>query len=337
MTVSHLIHTVSPNVRGKEILAKATRATFLSLLAISGLLLFCSDETGGSLRSFHGDTTEGDNYLAGRRLGAALFGRGPCSAAIGNVKFLDEKRLLFSTKENLLGEGDLRTFAINYKRISADSNPEYGSAYPWIFVEDSNPDELLFVECGGTTKSDLFSFSTADKKLFPSVRRCIKYFIDYKKDPSIVLEIPNLVKTESDVMVAGYLIEFVAGGGVLEHPDYMVLVLTQLLESEKVRDVAMVDIDRQLGMLLSGSFVFPISEQTRENGLRNLISSASSGKRFALSAIVILARIADEGRVDLKSYISVSDKVQLLQNLDAIPLDRLPKVRRAKLQALLVT
>ncbi len=279
-------------------------------------------------------------YFVGRKVAFSLRGQwGKCSMLIGTIREISDSQITFSIKERLLGRKlDKDTIELSYRKTPLDFDFRYGVFSSWVFIDAENVkegNELLFFLCEGNGESRRYAFSTTDKSLFPSIRKSVLHFMSYKQNPEILLEIPGMVKASSDMTFIGYLVEFVSGAGAITYSDYTVLVLSQLLENDKLPDVSMSDITYQLWNLVGGSFVFPITSSTRDTALKNIVKVASSNKKFAGQAVIILVRIADKNTVDLKPYLNQQTKIILLEKLQTLSEKRISQTEREKFAKLL--
>jgi hypothetical protein len=274
-------------------------------------------------------------FLIGEK--AAILLRQGCSVLQGTINQVSGSKVNFLLQEKLSGEKyDVESIELNYKKPRPAVGLPSISDSPWRFAEVKEGIELIVFHCRAKSPVSQYSFITSDKSLFQGIKKSVRHYLSYKKNPAVILEIPNLVKDENDSTFIGYLFSFVAEGGAIQHSDNTALVLSQLLASDKIPEVDMGSVRFQLSTLISSDFVFPITQETRAAVLKNLINVGGSNKKLAREAIIILCRISDAGRINLSPYLSPENKNKLLRKLQTLSTDQLSFEARKKFQSLLM-
>lgn len=275
-------------------------------------------------------------YLVGREIGLSLKGDS-CSVLAGNIQEVDGSKVIFSIKERLINKKmDTDTLVIT----ETESRPieHYLDKYsPKLTVDFRKDNELIVFHCGTQNQPKEYSFITSDKNLFPGIRKVVAHYNQYKQNPEILLDVPNLVRNSNDLIFLGYIVEFLSTGGALEHSDYTVLVLTQLMENDKIPEDGMGFTSLKLKSLIAGDWLLPITPATRDAALKKLIKLGSSDKKLAGQAIKILARIVNKDTIDLRPYlINKQNRMQLYENLQTIPTRGFSPREREKFERLLL-
>ncbi len=271
-----------------------------------------------------------------------------CFVLQGTIEDADDSRVNFLIQEKILGGDDEpESIELEYVKSPTKISEGFLNSSPWRFAKIKKGNELLVFRCRGR-KSESgyyprkfakeYPFITSDRKLISGIKKSVEHFVSFKKNPGVILEIPELIKSENDLTFIGYLFSFIAEGGAIQQSDNTALLLSQLLESDKIPDnVSLIAARSQLIGLVSGSnWVFPISQATRETVIKNLISTGGSDKKLAMQAIIVLSVIVNEERLDLTPYLNPDNKNLLLKKMQTISLNRLSENSRKKFEILLI-
>lgn len=281
-------------------------------------------------------------YLLGKRLSFSIGSLAArCSMLQGRISDMQGGNVTLAVVYTVpSGNHDENKIEIPYSKPRWDVGPPSLGGLadsPWRFVDTKVGTELMVLRCNGSSGGREFNFITSDQKLFSGVRKSFLHYVKFTKDPAILLKVPDLIKSDDDMFFVGYLVFSTASYGLFQNLDYGTLVLSQLLENDKIPQVETGDIVDELVGMLSGSSsaIFPITEATRHEALANVVKVASSKRGFSDDAVIILARIAESRLVDVKPYLISGDKTQIRKNLDAIPNNRLSQKPRQNFRALL--
>ena len=273
-------------------------------------------------------------YYAGVKTAASLSSN--CSMFSGTIREVKNFKITLAVKEKVFGNRPATdVLEINYRFPPPGYDYYRSGLFSYApMIEESAArvgNEMVVFLCDSVV-SVRYGFVTTDARLFPSIRKAVEHFISYQKDAEVILKIPDLLKTENDQFFIGYLIDITAGEMSAAHTNYAVIALSQLLENDKLPDFELFDLKYQLWSLISGSVVFPITDETRDTALRNLVRVGSSNRKHAKEAVSVLAQIADSEQVDLRPYLNAQNKLPLLENLRV-----LPQKERAKFEKLLIS
>lgn len=256
-------------------------------------------------------------YLVGKEIGMALKGDS-CSVFTGIIQDAAESKITVSIKETLTDKKPL-TDTLTLTETELLSDRLYLKSYsPKITTNFKKGNELIVFYCG-QGEQKLYPFVTTDKEAFSGIKRSVAHFVSYKQNPEVLLDIPSLVETADDMIFLGYIVEFLSVGGALQHSDYTARVLSQLMQSDRIPEESFLNMRRELYSLILSNFTYPLTSDTRDTVLKSLVKLGSSNKRTASEAILVLARLANRGTVDLKPYLNPQDKIHLYENLRGIP------------------
>jgi hypothetical protein len=277
-------------------------------------------------------------YYAGVKIASALGAN--CSMISGTIREVKNSKIIFSVKEKILGnKPETDVIELNYRNPPVDFDYRKKAFRDALLIDKADARagaELLFFLCEERTPVR-YAYAETDAKLFPSIKKAVEHFISYQKDPEVILKIPELARAENDELFIGYLIESASGLMSLTHSDYAVIALSRLLENDKIPDYDLYNLNYQLWALISGSEVFPITDETRDTALRRIVGVGSSNRKLAKQAVSILARIAERDTVDLKPYLNAQNKPPLLENLKSLPAGNLPQKDKGKFEKLLLS
>lgn len=232
------------------------------------------------------------------------------SAVVGNVVDFQNWNLTFSIEEKLLGDYPIqgRDEFLNEKDL-VRFNPTAGDAIREIQIGSKM---IIFLRKHDDGTKDGYIIS--DERWFLSVRKSIAHFINYKKNPEMLRQIPELIKGERDETFINYLFEFASGPEPLSQANDMALVLNQLITIDKVSILCAITVINSLADLVAANAVVRISSATRERILRNLFDLASRNTPGAFLAIAVLERVARIGSTDLRPYLTLRNKIGIREN-----------------------
>jgi len=307
--------------------------------------LFCS--IGSPTAQSASASTQTQNldheFLVGDRLAFALSGGRPCSFVMGSVVKVTPSHLTLTIRENV----GLHKFAsddgvlkIPYKRLRKPADKYEVGFQSEIRLDDPKPEiDLALFVC----PSAFFSYATSDPTEIASMRRAVDHFLAYKKRPTSILDLPRMIEGETDRIFATYLAMFVAGGGVLAFPDYMLTVVTELIENDKFlssyegkwRQELGMRMVRSLANLIEVNEVFVAKPETREDSLRRVIEVAGGQRPFTPFALRVIARIKADGSVDIDRYLDATTKAKLRRSYERFTFKELGNDDHAVLAQLL--
>ena len=185
-----------------------------------------------------------------------------------------------------------------------------------ILTSPKAGENLLVFRCDN--RGITHGYATLDQTQFPGIRRSVQHFLDCKKNPELILEIPQLVKEYDDPLFLGYLVMYAATDVVLKHPDMGTQVLSEFLNIDKVADVDNQQLTMALEDKFSGSQVQRTTQATKESALKAIVDVAASDKKYAKDALRMLIKIADAGRIDLRPFVTQQVGNKLLNNFQKL-------------------
>ena len=265
-------------------------------------------------------------YWVGEKVGISLLKK--CSMFEGTIRQVRDTEISFHIREKLNAEAyDKETIQLNYVA------PNYKRPTPskWSFVDVREGGELIVFYCreatGGENQTGDYAYITSEKRFFPSIKKSVRHYINFQKNPERLLEVPNSFKINNDLIFLGYIVEVLSRGG-LNYPDYTTTVLSRLMETDKIPEGKVGFTNMSLAGFLGGLRYAPIKVETREQALKILINLGNSNKKLSGQAISILARVAGKEPDFLRPYLNEQNKTQLFNKLQALPAGRVSQIEK---------
>ena len=166
-------------------------------------------------------------YYVGTKVGFSLLKK--CKALDGTIRRINGSKITFFISENLTGE--LFGKSIIDLEYAA---PKVRNATPstWSFVDIKEGNELIIFYCKEQDQKATYSFITSDKNLLPSIKKSIRHYNNALQNPEILSNAPDVFRISNDIIFLGYIVELLSGS--LRYADYASLVLSELLETDKI-------------------------------------------------------------------------------------------------------
>ena len=291
------------------------------------------------------------DYYVGTKVGFALLRQ--CVALSGSIIEADASKVTFSIEEKLFGENfDKTSIQLNYKKPFL--KPASATPSTWAYVDINKGKELIVFYCEkeDRAKEGQYTYITSDKSLFPSIKESIKLYADYQRQPELLLNVPNLVKSRADRVLLGSFVELLSKRGGAINTNNYILVISRLLETDIIPEKYAGSLESVLVHSLSGSKafplglqieglpteieVYPISSETRKKSFEILVNMATGDKKLTGESIRILAQIANANAVNLMPYLNQKNKVQILSNLKTLPKGKISQKEREEFEKLLI-
>ncbi len=254
------------------------------------------------------------SYYIGESLAHSLF-QG-CSIFAGSIDNTDDPSISLIIKETIFGEPpDENSILLNYTEPRPLARFRSESYSPWILVDVKKGNELIVSNCKGKNGIRKYGLIVSDTSLFPGIRESISHFEKYRETPEILLKTSQYVDKYKDEVFSGYIILLLTRYGTNVNKNYSALVLSELIENEKMPKpgFAFAIVSLQRFLVREDDLKIDVKKKL----IKRLIDAGSSKKSSATQAIYVLLRVADDNRLDLRPFLNKRQKKLLLENYRA--------------------
>jgi hypothetical protein len=168
------------------------------------------------------------------------------------------------------------------------------------------------------SKVDRYGLVISDEKLFSSIRDTVANHIRYATKPEDLLDAPSLLNAHSDNVFSSYLVYYFRVKGGYENTDTEATVVSQLIGNSHVAEEHLRLLEGPLVLAMTNSDA-PVSEVTHSQVTDRLIAAGcSENATLASSALRVLVSLSDSGNINIKPFLSETQRKKLIKNYKAL-------------------
>jgi hypothetical protein len=247
-------------------------------------------------------------YKIGERL-ASSFSEN-CSLLIGRIQSLQEQKAILIIQERLSGnKTDESTLELN--NIVSPKYPRF-SYSPWNYVEIRQGYNLFVSDCGNGISQN-YGVIVSNEDLFLQIREVISYQKRFKENQSILLEVPQLLTQNDNIIFIGYITSLLRSG-VPENKNDLATVLSQLIGNNNLPTISLVYGRISLRQILVKENENALLPETRNSVIGRVVNIAGSAGNPAEQSVTLLLELADKGKLNIKPFLNKKNKQNILKN-----------------------
>lgn len=240
-----------------------------------------------------------------------------CSLFIGRIQNLQEQKATLIIQEKLFGnKTDKSTLDLN--DIVLPKYPRF-SYSPWNYVEIRQGYNLFVSDCGNGI-SQSYGVIVSNEDLFPQIREVISYQKRFKENQSILLEMPQLLTQNDNIIFIGYITSLLRSG-VPENKNDLATVLSQFLENNNLPPISLVYARISLRQLLVKESENSLLPETRNSVISRIVNIAGSADNSAEQSVTLLLELADKGKLNIKPFLNKKKRQNILKHYRTIALN----------------